>query len=101
MILSWFWAAFRLNWRGRRSCSWWIVLSIARGFFELFHGLANTTGQLRHFLASKQQENDDQHKKDVPLAYNGYVAFVPEKDALRFWALVPDVVLGQDARETE
>jgi hypothetical protein len=37
----------------------------------------------------------------VPLAYNGYVAFVPEKDALRFWALVPDVVLGQDARETE
>ena len=29
------------------------------------------------------------------------VAFVPEKEALRFWALLPDVVLGADTREME
>ncbi len=30
-----------------------------------------------------------------------YVAFVPEKEAMRFWALLPDVVLGLNTREIE
>jgi hypothetical protein len=41
------------------------------------------------------------HSGGLGILNKHYVAFVPEKEALRFWALLPDVVLGADTGEME